>query len=91
VDVPADVESVLTQLFGEAAAAFESGDTKTGVAAVTSAATVATNKLPEGNLREQVLHGCERTEELATADDEPAVAAEYATLLEQRVTTAGSE
>lgn len=84
MDVPADVESVLTQLFGEAQGAFEDGDGETGVAALTSARAVATNKLPESRLRAQLLHGCERA--LAAADDEESgVAAEYAASMERRL------
>jgi hypothetical protein len=82
VDVPADVESVLLQLVREARGAFESGDGETGVAAITSAATVASNKLPESTLREQVVHGCDRTEAVAE-DGDLLVAAEYAASIER--------
>lgn len=52
-DVPADVEAVLTQLFGGVSDAFERGDAETGVTAVTSAASVARHKLPAGTVRKR--------------------------------------
>jgi hypothetical protein len=88
-DVPSDVDAVLTQLFREAREAFERGDVETGVAAVTSASSVARNKLPDGSLRERLLHGCERAEAVATAEDDDAgVAAEYVASMEQRLADA---
>lgn len=83
VDVPADVEAVLAQLFDEASEAFERGDVETGVSAVTTAATVTRNKLPESALREELLHGCERTEQVAADND--AVAAEYTAAMARRL------
>jgi hypothetical protein len=84
VDVPADVDAVLAQLFDEASDAFERGDVETGVSAVTSAASVVRNKLPESALRGRLLHGCERAEAVATAaDNDAAVAAEYVASMEQ--------
>ena len=92
VDVQPDVEAVLTQLFEEAHEAFERGDPETGVAAVTSAASVATNKLADSPLRDRLLHGCERAETVATAgDDDITVAAEYIASMEQRLADAVSE
>lgn len=91
VDIPADVESVLTQLLGEAREAFERGDTETGVSATTSAASVARNKLPEGRLRGRLLHGCQRAEAVATTDDDAGVAAEYVASMEQLLTEATRE
>jgi hypothetical protein len=85
-DVPPDVDDVLAQLFDEGRTAFEQGDVETGVSAVTSAATVARNKLPESALREAILHGCERAEAVATAEDgDSAVAAEYVAAMERRL------
>jgi hypothetical protein len=83
-DVPPDVDAVLTQLFDEAREAFERGDVETGVSAVTSAASVARNKLPESRPRARLLHGCERAEAVTTADDsDAAVAAEYVASMTQ--------
>jgi hypothetical protein len=91
-DVPPDVEAVLTQLFREAREAFDSGDVETGVAAVTSASSVASNKLPDGALRDRLLHGCERAKAVATAtEDDAAVAAEYVVSMERRLADATSE
>lgn len=91
-DVPPDVEAVLTQLFEESREAFERGDRETGVATVTSAATVARTKLPECTLRAHVLHGCERAEAVTTAeDDDTAVAAEYVAAMERRLADATAE
>jgi len=91
-DVPSDVDAVLTQLFGEAREAFERGEVETGVSAVTSAASVARTKLPEGRLRGRLLHGCERAEAVATADDSDAtVAAEYAAAMAQLLDEATGE
>ena len=88
-DFPSDVKAVLGQLFREAREAFERGDTETGVASITSAATVARNKLPTGRLREQVLHGCERTEAVASAaESDTDVAAEYVASMERRLEAA---
>ncbi|ERH09589.1 MAG: hypothetical protein J07HX64_01348 [halophilic archaeon J07HX64] len=90
-DVPPDVEAVLTQLFEEAQKEFESGDPETGVEAVTSAATVVRTKLPEGELRAQMLHGCERVEALAGEGGNTAVAAEYVAATERRLDEAVSD
>lgn len=90
MDIPADVDAVLTQLFQEANDAFEDGNGETGTAAVRSASTVVTNKLPESNLRAQLLHGCERA--VASADDENfEVAAEYAASMDRRIRAADQE
>jgi len=82
-DLPADVEAVLDQLFTEARAAFRDGDVETGVSAVETASRVARNKLPEGELRERLLYGCERVEAVATEEKE--VAAEYAAAMARHV------
>ena len=85
-DVPPDVDSVLTQLFEEGREAFERGQVETGVSTVTSAATVARTKLPESALREEILHGCERAQAVATAENsDSAVAAEYVAAIERRL------
>jgi hypothetical protein len=86
VDVPEDVDAVLSQLLREARASFGDGDAETGVAAVTTAATVATNKLPESQLRAQIRHGCERAEAVAvTEDSDLQAAAEYVAAIERRL------
>lgn len=76
-DLPADVRAVLEQLFAEAETAFGNGEVAVGRSAVETASTVARYKLPEGELRAHLLHGCERVETAATDGTETAVAAEY--------------
>ncbi len=90
-DVPADVESVLSQLFEEAGDAFDRGDVETAVSAVATASEVATNKLPDSEFRSQLLHGCERAEAVATGEDgDTAAAAEYVAAMERRLAEAAS-
>lgn len=85
-DVPPDVEAVLSQLFAEAQEALENGDVETAVSAVTSAATVVRNKLPEGTLRGELRHGCERMQAAVSGDEQNvAVAVEYLTVMRSRL------
>jgi len=63
-DIPADVEETLTQLLGECAAALDGNDIPTARETNTSARSVVTNKLPAGELRDHLLHGCDRVETL---------------------------
>ena len=100
-DPPADALAVLAQLFAEGQEALADGDIDTARETVTSAETVATNKLPEGDLRGQLLHGCGQTlalldPEASSGDDggdgpgdadgvEPDAAAEYLAAMERRL------
>jgi len=100
-DPPADVLAVLAQLFAEGQEALAEGDVDTARETVTSAETVATNKLPEGDLRGQLLHGCGQARELldpetgAGSDEgdnpegvdqvEPEAAEEYLAAMERRL------
>jgi hypothetical protein len=61
-----DVMDVLGQLFEAGAAALDDGDPDTARQCLTSAETVATNKLPDSEFRSRLLHGCDRA--LATVD-----------------------
>lgn len=71
-----DVIDVLRQLFAAGATALDDGDPDTARQCLTSAETVVTNKLPEGEFRSRLRHGCERG--LATLDDgDDAPAAEH--------------
>lgn len=79
-----DVMDVLSQLFESGAQALDrsasstpqtAGSADTARRILTSAETVATNKLPEGEFRDRLLHGCDRA--LSTLDDDPVVAAEH--------------
>lgn len=74
-DLPADIHATLGQLFEEAGAAARDRRPETTVAALDSAATVVENKVPDGDLKRVLAHGCERAS--ATVEAEPLVAAEY--------------
>ncbi|MFC7098643.1 hypothetical protein [Halobaculum marinum] len=82
-DLPADVEVALVQLVESARVAVREGRTDEALAAVGTAETVAANKLPEGDRRERLLHGCGRVADLADAD--PAVASEYLDAMRRRL------
>jgi len=86
-DLPTDVRTVLDQLFTEGQRALEAEELDTVREAVTSAKSAITNKLPESELRTELLHGCERIAVLldAEGDAEPAVAAEYLAAMERRL------
>lgn len=66
-----DVRAVLTQLFAEGQDALAADDRETAMQTVTTAETVATNKVPEGALRDRLIHGCERVRRLLDADTSP--------------------
>ncbi|WP_277553091.1 hypothetical protein [Halobaculum limi] len=82
-DLPADVNAALTQLIEGARTAIREGDTDDALDAVDTAATVAANKLPPGDRRETILHGCARVTDLAA--DDPPVAAEYLDAMRRRL------
>lgn len=100
-DLPADVLAVLAQLFAEAQESLADGDVDTAREAVTSAEAAATNKLPEGDLRGQLLHGCAQARALLDPETgggdgegdgpegadsvEPDAAAEYLAAMERRL------
>ena len=58
-DVPHDVRAALTQLLEEARDAASAGDAETAAALLETAGTVADNKLPPGERRDQIRRGCE--------------------------------
>jgi len=74
--VPSDVHAVLTQLVEEGETAVTSAEFDTARQTVTTAETVSRNKLPECDLRAQLLHGCEQVH-TALNNDCPDAAAEY--------------
>ena len=102
-DPPADALAVLAQLFAEGQEALVDGDVDTARETVTSAEEVATTKLPDGDLRGQLLHGCGQARALldpetgaasGEGDDpdgadrvEPDAAAEYLAAMERRLPT----
>jgi hypothetical protein len=59
-DFSGDVMDVLGQLFDAGATALDDADREMAMSILTSAETVATNKLPDGEFRDHLLHGCER-------------------------------
>lgn len=58
-DVPSDVHAVLTQLFEETETAIRAGKFDTARQTVGTAERVSRNKLPSGELRAVLLHGCD--------------------------------
>lgn len=88
MELPADVTSVLTQLFAEAQHALEDDDWETARSAVSSAATVAEHKVPADMLADQLQHGCARVQSLLDAG-QPRAATEYLAAMERRVADSG--
>lgn len=74
-DLPSDVHSVLTQTLESAAARAEAGDEEL-LRLLDTVERVATNKLPEGDRRGRLQHGCGLTRDVF-AEGEHDVAAEY--------------
>jgi hypothetical protein len=77
-----DVMDVLSQLFASGARALDDADADTARQVLTTAETVATNKLPDGEFRSRLLHGCNRA--LSTLA-EPPVAAEHCRAMAREV------
>lgn len=90
MDLPADVTSVLTQLFAEAQRALADGDRETARSAVASAATVTEHKVPAGALADRLQHGCERVQSLLDGG-QPCAATEYLAAMERRVAASGED
>jgi hypothetical protein len=87
-DLPTDVQTVLSQLFAESRRALCDDDLATARESVISAASVVRNKLPDGEFKRELRHGCERVVDLLNAGDEPAdaeAAAEYLAAMERRL------
>ena len=89
-DLPPDVRAVLVQLLAEGREALAAGDREVAARTVTTAETVATNKLPEGELRDHLLHGCDRVEmlldpEAGDEDVETDAAGEYIAAMRRRL------
>lgn len=82
-ELPADVESVLTQLVESARVAVREGRPEDAVAAVETVRTVARNKLSDGERTRRLVHGCDRVADLAA--DDPPVAAEYLDAMRRRL------
>lgn len=86
-DLPSDVRAVLTQLFDETEAAIRAGEFDTARRTVATAATVSRNKLPAGELRAILLHGCAEVTAAIETDGDVAsdVAVEYVRAMTQRL------
>lgn len=84
---PADVVTVLGQLLAATRTALADGDPETASETLASAETVATNKLPEGERRATLLHGCDRIRDLLeeAKDEDRDAAAEYITAMERHL------
>jgi hypothetical protein len=74
-EIPADVRAVFLTLLVDARENVEAGDLETLRSELGSIETVASNKLPPGDVRDSLCHGCDKVDQHAA--DEPAVAAEY--------------
>ena len=72
-EVPHDVRAALGQLLDRAERAAEAGDGETAAALLDTAGAVAENKLPPGDRRDRVRHGCAAARE-ALPDGELAAA-----------------
>ncbi|ELZ37256.1 hypothetical protein [Halorubrum tebenquichense] len=75
-EVPHDVRASLEQLLAAAASAAADGDDETARAALDTAETVATNKLPAGERRDRIRWGCAAAADALPNGD---LAAAYAT------------
>jgi len=75
-EVPHDVRASLEQLLVAAASAAAEGDDETARAALDTAGTVATNKLPAGERRDRIRWGCAAAADALPNGD---LAAAYAT------------
>ncbi|MDQ2073384.1 hypothetical protein ACODNH_08120 [Haloarcula sp. NS06] len=83
-DLPSDVHAVLTQLVDEGESAISGAEFDTARQTVASAETVSRNKLPECELRSQLLHGYEQVR-TALDNDDPDAAAEYLRAMNRRL------
>ena len=81
---PSDVQAVLSQLVEAGETAVRSREFETAQQTVTSAETVSRNKLPAGDLRAQMIHGCSQVTD-ALDEDFPETAAEYLRAMGRRL------
>ncbi|WP_058994268.1 hypothetical protein [Haloarcula sp. CBA1127] len=86
-DLPSDVHAVLTQLVEEGETAISDAEFDTARQTVATAETVSRNKLPDCELRSQLLHGCEQVHS-ALDTDHPDAAAEYLRAMNRRLAAA---
>ena len=81
-EMPPDVRSSLGQLLSNARRSARNGDHETARSLLETAGTVAENKLPEGDRRDRLRHGCAAAIK-ALPDGE--LAAAYAGAMERRL------
>ncbi len=79
-DVPADARAVVSQLLAETRERLGEWDDEQARTTLATIETVSANKLPEGDRRERLLHGCERVE--ATLAENPETAMAYLRAME---------
>jgi len=86
-DVPSDVQAVVIQLLDETDTALRAGEFQTARRAIDTVETVSRNKLPAGELRGQLLHGCAAALTALESDDsnDADLAAEYVRAMTQRL------
>lgn len=88
-DLPEDAVAVLTQLLDETRAALAAEEFETARETIDSAESVATSKIPDGDLRQSLLHGTARVRSLLDPDTEdgiePDAADEYTAAMERRL------
>jgi hypothetical protein len=86
-DIPADVRASLEQLLEECEVALETDDISTARETAGSARSVATNKLPDSELKDHLVHGCDRIQSLLDPDEEIEVdaASEYVAAMRRRL------
>lgn len=86
-DIPADVRASLAQLLEECGVALEKRDLSTARETAGSARSVATTKLPDSELRDHLVHGCDRVESLLDPQEEieADAAGEYVAAMRRRL------
>lgn len=88
-DLPSDVSAVVTQLLAEGIEALSSGDVETARSTTETVQRVSQNKLPDGELRDQLLHGCGCVSNCLEAR-EPTAAAAYLRAMQDRLPPDGT-
>jgi hypothetical protein len=83
-DLPADIETVLAQVFAGGQEALERGDVESCRQIIESAEAVISNKLPAGQRKERLRFGCERAR-AGLNDGETELAEEYLAAMERRL------
>lgn len=81
-EMPPDVRSSLGQLLSNARRSAQDGDHETARSLLDTAGTVAGNKLPEGDRRDRLRHGCSAASGALPDGD---LAAAYVEAMERRL------